>query len=124
MSFQIPGGAEAPHRAREIVTLTIGASLPSPLVERAKLLISEVVTNSVMHGGSGEGEEIGVAVAWSPARIRMEVVDTGQGFRQTAPDPDRPGGWGLHLVETLSERWGIERSTRTLVWFELAPTEG
>jgi hypothetical protein len=34
-------------------------------------------------------------------------------------DPDRSSGWGLHLVETLADRWGIERQAGTRVWFEL-----
>lgn len=118
-TFQLAGGAQAPARAREIVTIAIGAALPETLAYQASLLISELVTNSVLHGRAGEDDQIELALSWNGEGIRLEVTDEGPGFQVSAPDPDRPGGWGLALVETMSERWGIERGDRTRVWFEL-----
>jgi hypothetical protein len=53
--------------------------------------------------------------------LRCEVVDEGHGFIPKARDKPATdvGGWGLHLVETLSRRWGV-REGSTHVWFELA----
>jgi hypothetical protein len=52
--------------------------------------------------------------------VRVEVVDQGAGFIPVARD--RPvtevGGWGLHLVETLADRWGVHEGS-THVWFEI-----
>jgi hypothetical protein len=48
------------------------------------------------------------------------VIDDGQGFTPSArqkPTTD-VGGWGLHLVETLAERWGVWDGS-THVWLEL-----
>ena len=53
--------------------------------------------------------------------LRCEVTDEGHGFVPKARDKPSTveGGWGLHLVETLSRRWGV-REGCTHVWFELA----
>ncbi len=118
-TFQLAGGAQAPARAREIVTIAIGVALPETLAYQASLLTSEIVTNSVLHGRAGEDDQIELALSWNGEGLRLEVTDEGPGFQVSAPDPDRPGGWGLALVETMSERWGIERGDRTRVWFEL-----
>ena len=87
-----------------------------------RLLISEVVTNAVRHAGMSEADSIHVEIADSAGRVRVEVSDQGKGFTPKRRDPDieRPGGWGLYLVEELADRWGVETGGRTLVWFELA----
>jgi anti-sigma regulatory factor (Ser/Thr protein kinase) len=55
-------------------------------------------------------------------RVRVEVVDPGNGFSHVLrePDPMQTGGRGLYLVEVLADRWGIESEPSTRVWFELA----
>ena len=82
------------------------------------LLVSELVTNSVKYGGAGD-LRLQVELD-SPKRLRVEVVDQGVGFEPKARD--RPlttaGGWGLHLVEELADRWGVHEGS-THVWFEI-----
>jgi len=119
-TFQLAGGVQAPARARQIVTVTIGVVLPEAVAYQASLLTSEIVSNSVLHGRAGEDDEIELALSWNVDRVRLEVTDEGPGFQVSTPDPERPGGWGLALVETMSDRWGIERGDHTRVWFELA----
>jgi hypothetical protein len=48
------------------------------------------------------------------------VIDQGVGFVPVAATGRRPdvGGWGLHLVQTLSNRWGVHEGS-THVWFEI-----
>ena len=122
-TFQLAGGAQAPARAREIVGVTIGVVLPDEQAYQASLLTSEIVSNSVMHGRAGAGDQIELVLSWSPELVRLEVTDEGPGFQVSGRDPDRPGGWGLALVESMSDRWGIERGERTRVWFELGTDE-
>ena len=38
---------------------------------------------------------------------------------QRPPDLDGGGGLGLHIVERVASRWGVRRSPRVAVWFEL-----
>jgi anti-sigma regulatory factor (Ser/Thr protein kinase) len=86
----------------------------------ATLLLSEVVTNSVRHAGLARDDAIEVVLEAGDV-LRVEVRDGGAGFELTAPRPDpaRPSGWGLYLVERLADRWGVESGPPTTVWFEL-----
>jgi serine/threonine-protein kinase RsbW len=83
-----------------------------------RLLISELVTNAVRHSDCDEPVEL--RATWN-SMVRVEVIDHGDGF---APTPrsrpiDEPGGYGLFLVGSLADRWGVETDDYTTVWFEL-----
>jgi anti-sigma regulatory factor (Ser/Thr protein kinase) len=90
-------------------------------LEDARLLVSELVTNAIRHAGLDDDDVIRLVVVTGDRVLRIEVCDPGQGFEiaEPAPDPARPSGWGLYLVRELSDRWGVERSEETRVWFEL-----
>ena len=107
----------APRRARAAVE-DFAADVDQELVPEVKLLVSELITNSVKYGG--EGEVHLQLLSQHPGHIRVEVVDQGSGFVPVARN--RPatdvGGWGLHLVETLADRWGVHEGS-THVWFEI-----
>jgi len=112
--------AGAPSQARLAVKDTL-SSRPAETVETASLLVSELVTNSLRHGNAILNASVVLRIAQHDEVIRIEVVDWGQGFEyRRRPEPlDQAGGWGLYLVEQLSSRWGIERGTPNVVWFEL-----
>lgn len=85
-----------------------------------RLVISEIVTNSLRHGAPGE--VIDLAVTPKETFLCVQVTDDGPGLASTprAMVPDIDGGFGLFLVEQLTRRWGITREAkRTRVWFEL-----
>jgi len=87
------------------------------------LLVSELVTNGVRHGGAGEDDVMELTALRHGNRLRVVVTDWGPGF-DGRPRPrnraDQTGGWGLFLVERLAERWGTQRDEdATAVWFEL-----
>jgi anti-sigma regulatory factor (Ser/Thr protein kinase) len=115
----IPRDPAAPTIARRMVDELDGVVDPHR-IEQARLLVSEVVTNAVRHG---EGDMIRVlfdADDDGGGELRCEVMDEGHGFVPKARDKPSmaEGGWGLHLVETLSRRWGVRQGS-THVWFEL-----
>jgi anti-sigma regulatory factor (Ser/Thr protein kinase) len=86
------------------------------------LVISELVTNSVRHAGLDAQQPLRLSVNVEGDLIRIAVRDPGPGFEPPPPptDPAHVGGWGLVLVEQLSERWGVERDgDATVVWCEL-----
>ena len=86
------------------------------------LLISELVTNSVRHAGLDASQPLQLSVGMEDEKVRVAVRDPGPGFRPPRPpdDPAHVGGWGLVLVEQLSQRWGVERvDGATVVWCEL-----
>src|SRR5687768_3967140 len=107
----------APRMARRAVE-QFAAEVEPELVPDVKLLVSELITNSVKYGG--EGEVVLQLRSDHPKHIRVEVVDQGSGFVPVARN--RPatdvGGWGLHLVETLADTWGVHEGS-THVWFEI-----
>jgi anti-sigma regulatory factor (Ser/Thr protein kinase) len=90
-------------------------------LEDARLLVSELVTNAIRHAGLEDYHVIRLVVVTGDRALRIEVCDPGKGFELSEPEPDpaRPSGWGLYLVRELSDRWGVERTEETRVWFEL-----
>ena len=55
--------------------------------------------------------------------MRVQVSDPGVGFEHSPRNAplDEEGGWGLVLIESMAESWGVEQDAGTRVWFELAP---
>src|SRR5215211_5346326 len=102
IDVRLSGGPEAPSRARRALARLRG-DLDPPLMETMRLLVTELVSNSVKHAQAGHVQlkaVVGRQAVW------IEVLDEGPGF-----DPDRPrtpgkdAGWGLVLVERLANRW-------------------
>jgi anti-sigma regulatory factor (Ser/Thr protein kinase) len=91
------------------------------LLDDIRLLVSELVTNSVRHSGGTATGTVGLAVRVAPDRVRIEVTDPGAGFEPKAREPgqSQSSGWGLYLVDHLSDRWGVSRRGHTKVWFEM-----
>ena len=100
-------------------------ALNSALAKRrdvVRLLVTELVTNSVRHGGGGSGEPIEIELSSSPAGVRVQVTDPGPGFRGPPlpkPNPSGEGGYGLFLVDQLSDRWGAAQGPPARVWFQI-----
>jgi len=86
--------------------------------------VSELVTNSVRHSGVPAGAELIVSVDLTPCMVSLDVEDPGSGgtIAPHRPDSQVGGGFGLNLVQALSERWGMERVAEggTRVWAQLA----
>jgi anti-sigma regulatory factor (Ser/Thr protein kinase) len=86
-----------------------------------RLAVSEVVTNAVQHGSTGD-QTIDIALHISTDAIRVTVTQREPVFdrpQRPAPLPSAEGGYGLHLLEVLSNRWGVDASPPPKVWFEL-----
>ena len=84
-----------------------------------RLLVSELVTNSVRHV-TGSKQPVELAVRIGSRMIRVEVRDGGAGFEPGKPEPrGADGGFGLYLVERMATRWGVDTRDGTRVWFEL-----
>jgi anti-sigma regulatory factor (Ser/Thr protein kinase) len=118
----IAGGQTAPAHARRVLGERLSARLPADLLGDLQLLVTEIVANSVRHGGVGEDGRIDLRVGVGEGRVRVEMRDTGiQGDpRLRTPDLDRGGGFGMLLVSRMSERWGVDHEPNVVMWFELA----
>jgi len=96
--------------------------LPPEKLEDVRLVVSELVTNSILHAGLSPDDQISLTVRVSGGSVRGRVCDPGPGFgipSEPRPRPDLSGGWGLPIVETISDRWGVERNRHACVWFEI-----
>jgi len=116
---ELPKSCEAPALARDAVGRLRG-EVAEDSVNDATLLVSELVSNGVKYGGEGQ---IMLCLEADADTVRGEIVDQGSGFepqtrakRKMAPADE--GGWGLHLVETLADDWGVYEGS-THVWFEI-----
>ena len=96
--------------------------MPEGVVSDLQLCVTELVTNSVQHADTRDGD-VEMRVRVSGDGVRIEVGDRGQGFATDRHGRRRrrfgPGGWGLYIVEVVADRWGVERSDLNWVWFEI-----
>ena len=86
--------------------------------EDAALLVTELATNALRHGGPG----VDLWVRPVDAGLRVEIVDGRSDAlpRVRRPDADAEGGRGLLIVQALARAWGTDRLTAgKCVWFEL-----
>jgi len=116
VAFELAADRDAPARAREVVGV-LATSLVPELLEDLRLIVSELVANSVKYGpGSPIRLELDVE---PPDHVRGQVVDQGEGdVVHVRPEPGPEGGFGLWLVDRITTRWGVAEGS-THVWFEL-----
>ncbi|MFN2617523.1 MAG: PAS domain S-box protein [Thermoleophilaceae bacterium] len=122
LSEVLPPESASVRRARRLVASAINASDHGELLDTATLLVSEVVTNSVIHSGT----EIELRCHVGRAGLRVEVSD-----RSTLSpsvrhyDTEAMTGRGLALVSRLAASWGVHLyGAGKTVWFELGQSEG
>jgi anti-sigma regulatory factor (Ser/Thr protein kinase) len=128
MNFELAGGPYAVTASRLALAGLEDRLDPNVLFD-IRLLVSELVTNCVKHAAVGPEESIVLNVAIEADRVRVSVVDEGPGFEPpetplTEQAAEAGSGWGLFLVDQLSEEWGVERDSGATVWFELDSARG
>jgi anti-sigma regulatory factor (Ser/Thr protein kinase) len=119
-----PRPEAVPHARRALDDLV--GMVSEDCLEDARLLVSELVTNSIRHGGLAAGQDIELRADVRGSALHVEVRDPGRGFE---PQPRTAGaeqdaGWGLFLVGRLAERWGVINDGSTMVWFEIPLRRG
>jgi anti-sigma regulatory factor (Ser/Thr protein kinase) len=120
---ELPATRAAPRMGREFVRTALVDWGLTPLTETATLLVSEVVTNAVVHARS----ESTLCVEQTPAAVRVTVTDHGPGVaRRAMSAAGVAGGHGLALLDTLARRWGARQvDGKHEVWFDLGvPPDG
>ncbi|WP_406112278.1 SpoIIE family protein phosphatase [Kitasatospora purpeofusca] len=123
-----PVGRSASAARAFVRDALLGWGLPE-VVDDAVVLVSELVTNAVVHAGTAAE----VCCLREDGTVRIEVTDhhperglpTFADVPTTASDhyadADGEGGRGLLMCAALAERWGVEYgSGRKTVWFRLA----
>ena len=120
LRLELDPSVEAASRARDALAQLDG-HLENKQLEDIRLLVTELVTNSVRHAAAAPDEPVRLEVLVREDRVFVAVEDGGNGFRPRPRTDDSPedGGWGLYLVDQVSDRWGVDADSRTRVWLEL-----
>jgi anti-sigma regulatory factor (Ser/Thr protein kinase) len=105
--------------ARQFVTDTLIAAGASSVLDEARLLVSELATNAVVHAAT----DFSVSVHISAGRVYVEVRDgdaTSLGSDRPDPAPLALGGHGLRIVGRLAGSWGSRLEEHgKVVWFSV-----
>lgn len=116
LAFRLPAVSDSIPLARREVDRLAG-EVDEEQLEVLRLLVSEMVSNSIRHAEGSRSVEVRV---WLGRRsIHLEVEDRGPGFRPRRAAPSASGGWGLVIVDRLAQRWGVRSGPKTTVWLEL-----
>jgi anti-sigma regulatory factor (Ser/Thr protein kinase) len=101
--------------ARDVVRDELGRWGAAALVEDCALIVSELATNAVRHGGTA----FAFRIAADDVGVHGEIFDTGAGLPTVRePDLDASGGRGMMIVDLLADEWGVVRTPRgKSVWF-------
>jgi len=113
-------GPTAASAARNAL-MALDDRIAPAILDDLRLLVSELVTNSIRHAEGDTLGMVGLEVKIENDMLRVEVTDAGEGF-EPAPrtvDQSKASGWGLYLVDRLADRWGVMRNRLNCVWFEL-----
>ena len=121
LHLEVDGGTKAIPASRRTVE-GLDEYVGDECTDKVRLLVSEVVTNAVVHGGADVAVTLQLTMRVTSKLVRVEVTDPGGGFDASGgpPGSDREiGGWGLVLVDKLADRWGTEQEPQSKVWFEI-----
>jgi anti-sigma regulatory factor (Ser/Thr protein kinase) len=126
LEARVPLDVHAPAVARTMVTDALAEHVTASLLEHAELVISELVTKSVCHGPLSQNDQVIVRIRVEDDSVWLEVEEPdcdGVVAQRAAHAPSRDG-LAFHIVHTVSERWGSERSAKgsTRVWAQLSTT--
>ena len=123
LKMSLGSGPEAAASARQAIS-RLQADLDPPLIETLRLLVTELITNSVRHTAA---DSLTLSVAIGKSSVVTEVADTGPGFDPQCVKKAGEGdtGWGLFLVQRLASSWGVTHDGPSKrVWFELLRPRG
>lgn len=118
----LAGAVPGARQALELLRL----SLDREVLERVRLVVSELLTNAIGRAELDVGDKVDLLVVVGDDVVHIEVTDQGRGLDAPAPEPESgpdlgvEGGFGLLIVDRLARAWGVEHDGgRTRVWAEL-----
>lgn len=118
VSFDLPCDVASAGAARRLVVQRCrGAGVGEEELETLELLVSEVVTNAVLHGRS----DVHLELAVHGRRVGVRVGDdNSRRPRVQKNDAGALDGRGLAILDVVARRWGVDDApVGKVVWFEL-----
>lgn len=119
-SRRFPPVLQTAREARRFVSDTLRTWRCDELVDSVCLLVSELVTNSVIHAHS----DVDLVLNLHREMLRVEVIDAAdEGVHRRAASDDDQSGRGMALIEAIASSWGIDSLLEgKSVWFEMSLT--
>ncbi|MGF1427918.1 SpoIIE family protein phosphatase [Kitasatospora sp. LaBMicrA B282] len=115
-TLPLTGEGPMPSLARRFTRTTLAGWGLTPLADFAELLVSELVTNALVHAQHPQRLRL-----YRDRMLTLEVADAGRSAPRLRPaGSEDEGGRGMHLINELAHRWG-SRPTKEgkVVWAEL-----
>jgi anti-sigma regulatory factor (Ser/Thr protein kinase) len=122
LTLDLPPVPSSASHARRATREHLESRCPDDVVATAALLVTELVTNAVLHAGT----DIVVAVDHKPGRVIVRVCDDSDAsLVQREHEPTAATGRGLWLVDRLATSWGVDEVPGGKeVWCEMRYSEG
>ena len=105
MRFRVSATPAAVSESRRRIACL--GDIPEAALLDSKIVVTELLTNSILHAGLRHGDMIDVAVRREDDRIVIEVDDRDglSGERGRHPVARRPGGMGLKVLDAICDGW-------------------
>ena len=106
----LPCDVAAGAHARRMLDGWLRDMVSDQAAEAIRLGTTELVSNSLRHGGVSAGDEIRLSVEVDGNVVRVDVQQptSAEAARALRPaDADGDGGFGLAIVDELTDRWGV-----------------
>ena len=119
VAIELPAEPASARRAREQLGSFRGSLDDTSFVDLC-LMVDELVVEALL-GDSSPSGPIELRAELDDDRVRVAIAEGGGAYRLPSrrPEPGDPG-FGLHLVQLLSSRWGMRRDgERATVWLEM-----
>lgn len=116
----LPAAGWSPGLARQVARDALTSWQLTYLTDTAVLVISELVTNAVLHARTG-GSALALHLEFHGTWLRIEVHDGDlRGPEPRVPSESDESGFGLVIVAALADKWGVrETAAGKAVWAEL-----
>ncbi|GAA3222826.1 ATP-binding protein [Nonomuraea helvata] len=113
--WDLPAAPETASVARRLVREALATWNLSGLADDMAVVVSEVVTNAVVHAKSA----MTLSLHRQGRSVRGEVADHSPVWPTPLPaGPNEEHGRGLAIVTAYSERWGVDPAPDgKIVWF-------
>ena len=100
----LPASVSTPAAARAVVRDALERGSADVRMDDVALVVSELVTNAVLHGDG----DITLDVVVEPAAVHISVEDAGSGVAEAVDATgDAESGRGLMLVSKIAAHWGV-----------------
>jgi anti-sigma regulatory factor (Ser/Thr protein kinase) len=118
---RIVATVEASAATRHLLDGWLSSAVGKDIADTVRLAASELATNAVRHGRLDADAEIRLLVDVDNGSVRVRLEQpTSTTDAEVVPAEDRRlGGFGLAIVDSMTDAWGVDAGPPGSVWFEV-----